>query len=357
MNAWSEAAIEPLLLGDGAAPWGVGATRRVTLKLLGRKASFREVVVESEPPRRFVYRVFDSPLVRAHRGQIELAPGSAGARLTWRALFELAVPGVGRLLERAIRGGLERSVAALAKLCEGAVAVPLEPDSKVDTAEDALWRGAEAVYAEQLALADALEAAGDPKRWFSRVYAFVTEAQIRACRRGDVRHPAWALRLVRRFHDYYIDNLRRYGGALAGPPEEHWRRAFDKQREPRPGESPAVVLVTGLIEGVRAHIEEDLPRALAEVYAAHYAERCAYARFRGDYLSMGGIFRDSSRRLAELVPRAYVPLHLRAVAAVLPAELQAALDDGRYYNVPVQRERAFERGERIARLLVAARGR
>jgi hypothetical protein len=30
--------------------------------------------------------------------QIELAPGSAGARLTWRALFELAEPGVGRLL-------------------------------------------------------------------------------------------------------------------------------------------------------------------------------------------------------------------------------------------------------------------
>ena len=119
-------------------------------------------------------------------------------------------------------------------------------------------------------------AAGDPKRWFTRVYEYVTECQLTACRERAITHRAWVLRLIPSFHDYYTTSLSRVMGTASGSAEVHWRDAFAAMaggslRYRAPGD----VLAYGLLRGVRAHIEEDLPRALAEVYAQHYRGRCS----------------------------------------------------------------------------------
>jgi SUF system NifU family Fe-S assembly protein len=45
----------------------------------------------------------------------------------------------------------------------------------------------------------------------------------------------------------------------------------------------------GFRDAIRAHIEGDLPRALAEVHQAHYAGRCELVRFRADPASRGKV--------------------------------------------------------------------
>ncbi len=364
MCEWSEARIDALLPGDGGTAWGVGATRRVTIKGIGGPTSFREVVVESLPPDRFVYRVFDAPMVRSHEGIVVFssenntpknASDSPQTRLLWKANFELALPRTGPFIEKMIATQLERSMDKLVTLCNVAPAAFFPAnDPWDDPADEELFRAAEAVFEEQKALALRLEKKDDPKRWFARVYTYVTDAQLRACRAGVVHHTAWVLRLILRFHEHYIFNLLRYEGSLGGQVEEHWTRAFDKQRHAEKGEKPTAALFRGLIAGVKAHIEEDLPRALAEVYVAHYAEKTAYARFRADYLSMGRIFQESSQRLRDDIPKSLLPIHLRMAAQLLPNELQVHLNNRHYYDVPKERERSFERGERLAQMLMNA---
>jgi len=52
-----------------------------------------------------------------------------------------------------------------------------------------------------------------------------------------------------------------------------------------------------------AHIEENLPRSLAEVYFSHYKDPCGYGRFRGDYLPMAPLFKEAGERNLSDVPR------------------------------------------------------
>jgi hypothetical protein len=103
----------------------------------------------------------------------------------------------------------------------------------------------------------------------------------------------------------------------------------------------------GLLFGVAAHIEEDLPRALAEVYRRHYAKRCDYVRFRADYLLMANIFQRAASRLLAEMPRGAVPGYLRVLAPLLPLEVEDQILR-RYYDVPRKRTMAFERGARLA---------
>jgi len=99
---------------------------------------------------------------------------------------------------------------------------------------------------------------------------------------------------------------------------------------------------------VRAHIEEDLRRALAEGWRDHFAGRCDYARFRADYLLMAPVFRTAADRLLDEMPPALLPAWLRLARRALPPELQDALTNRRSYDVPRRRLEAFERGGRLA---------
>ena len=350
MNAWSRARVDSVSPGDGDDPGGVGALRRITVRAPGGDVSFEEVIEHADPVRRLVYRVVRGIPLRSHRGELSLRREHGRTRLSWEVDFELLVPGAGIVARRVLDEQLRESLETLARVVRGAPEVAPASPGFLDDLEElpALEREAERVLGEQRGLADRLYRARDPKYWFTRVYQYVTEAQLERVRDGSLTHRAWVLRLIPRFHAYYTDNLRRWLGELPGLAESHWRLAFREMERAAPGARGAgAAAVRGLLFGVAAHIEDDLPRALAEVHRHHYAGRCSYVRFRADYLLMSGVFQLASERLVAEMPRGFLPLYLRLLTPMLPLEVKDHLLN-RYYDVPRRRRQAFERGERLA---------
>jgi hypothetical protein len=357
INRWSLARVRRIDPGDGGAPGSVGELREVTIRALGRPVRIEEVIELSLPPAQLGYRVVHGGGLAGHHGRISVEETAGGSVLRWEVEFHAAVPGADPIMARLLRGQLERSLGALAEVSRGAPAVPLPPTRILDedSALPGLYAEAEAILAEQRALADRLQAAGDPKRFFARVYQYVTEHQLRDCRAGAPRHPAWVLRLIPRFHYYFAENLRRWLDPGAGRIEAHWRSAFvAMEGAPRWFGSAFKGALFGLAKGVQAHIEEDLPRTLAEIYVWHYRARCDYGRFRADYALMADLFREAAERLSPEIPRQGVPLWVRLVGDRLPRAAREALTARRFYDIPRQRRRAFQRGERLAALLAGS---
>ena len=349
MNLWSEAPITGLDVGDGGTFEGVGALRRITIETAAGARSFDEVIIASEAPHRFVYRVFRGLPTRDHRGTLTLDEVDGGTRLRWEVSFSFFLPGES-LAARVIEAQLARSLRKLAEVARGATPRVVPSRGYPRPALAPLREAADGILDAQRALASSLK--NDRKVWFARVYQYVTEGQLALIDAGGVAHPDWVLRLIPAFHAYYGGNLDAWiaGRAVEAP----WVSAF---RQMESGDDVKAV-VGGLMSGVRTHIEEDLPRALAGVWFEHYRHLCDYARFRGDYLSMGHIFRVAADRLLGEMPRNFVPPAVRFMRAALPPELPDAFLNRRVYDVPKRRLRAFERGARVARLLVehASRG-
>ena len=350
MNRWSLARIRLVAPGDGGRAVAVGAVREVSVSGPGPTVRFKEIIERVEPPSRFVYRVISGLPVRHHRGEITLRPEGDGTILRWDVEFRFRLK-VTELLVRAIlKPQLRSSLAALAEVVRDAPAASVPDATTLDDPAElpALYAAAEAVLAEQHELAARLTAAEDAKRWFAQVYAYVTESQIAACRAGRLPHPGWVLRVLPRFHYYYLENLRRWTGEADGPVERHWRLAFEAL-EGRPDRLARVSggSTRGLAEAVRAHVDGDLPRALADVYVTHYAGRCTYARFRADYTLMTEIFPGARSRLIRTMP-----LPLQVVCLGVPVELRERLAAWLHYDLPRHRRRAFERGEQLAALML-----
>lgn len=346
MNRWSSARIEAIDPGEGARMDGVGALRLVVTPGAA-STRLREVVRVSEPAERFVYVVFDgAPALREHQGEIRLCADGSATIVTWRVRMDFVLPGLATVARRSIEPELRASLATLATLARGGTPEPLPPrrvPSAATTTELAPLRAeAERILAEQRAVADRLERAGDRKAWFARVYALVTEEQLAHLDRGAVDHPEWVLRLVPRFHASYAAPLA--GFERGEPIEPAWQKAWSVASR---AETPREV-VRGLLLGVAAHIETDLPRALAETWREHFRERCEYVRFRADYVRMGHVFRVASDRLVERMPRGFLPIWLRLARGALPPELGGQLMR-RYYDVPKRRLEAFARGAELAR--------
>lgn len=343
MNHWSTARIEAIDPGEQGRMDGVGALRRV---ITPGAASTRllEVVRVSEPGHRFVYVVFDgAPALRKHQGEITLHHDGDVTVVRWRVTMDFALPGLGAIARRSIGPELARSLEAMARAAQGGApeAMPtFRAPARVDLTP--LRAEADRVLEAQRAIADRLERTGDAKQWFARVYALVTEEQLAHLDRGEVDHPEWVLRLVPRFDHYYRAALEGFerGEAIEPPWQKAWGVA-EAAREPR-------AIVKGLLLGVAAHIEADLPRALAETWREHFRERCEYVRFRADYVRMADVFRLASDRLVERMPRAFLPTWLRAARSTLPPEIGGQLMR-RYYDVPKRRLEAFAHGARLAK--------
>lgn len=355
MNRWSLARIRSMAPGDGGHAGGIGAMRAVTIRAFGRQAELEEVIERVEPPHRLVYRVVGGAPLRRHRGEIALFREGEGSRLRWQVDYESPLRGLDHGMRLLLDRQLRESVQRLAQVVTGNVRHEISQPVELPEAEASqdLWAQAAVILDKQRTLASRLEDSGDPKQWFARVYAFVTEEQMALCRSGEIAHPAWVLRIIPRFHDYYAGNLQRWLGLESGPAEAHWRSAFRAMENGARWYKDSLVAISyGLAKGVQAHIEEDLPRALADVYVEHYAGLCDYARFRADYLLMGNVFRRSSKRMLERMPSRHFPFYARLVTPFLPPEGQDAVIHRRFYDIPRERRRAFERGERLAAWLL-----
>ena len=345
MNTWSTARVELIDPGDRGRPDGVGALRRVHLPY--GVAALTEVVHASAPPHHFGYTVVGgATALREHTGQITLLPTSSNAvELRWNVVARFALPGIERPTQCLIETELRRSLHRLAELAPAtAPAAPLPAPRRLEQRDlSVLHEQADAILAEQRSIADRLARDGDPKRWFARVYQYVTEEQLASLYSPRIDNPEWVLRLIPRFHDLYLRNLVSF--ERGEPTDAPWRKAWGlAERAGRTGSSKD--MGKALLLGVAAHIEADLPRALHATYAHHFADRCDYVYFRADYLRMADIFRIASDRLMNDMPRRHIPVWLQAARAVLPPELRDQVMH-RYYDVPRQRMAAFDRGRRL----------
>lgn len=340
INRWSVATVRGLDPGDGGGFGGVGALRQVVLPF--GLPVISEVVQEARPPQRFVYRAVGSRVIRYHRGVLALASEGSGTRLRWQVDMALPGPGATTVVQRALRPQLERSLALLAAVVDDAGEPALADRHLEDPADAELAAAAHATAARLGALADAMRAHDDARHWFSRVYQYVTEEMISACCRDELAHPGWALRLIPRFHELYTRSLD-------GPPEAHWHEAFEAVAVAGRDEDAApAVFWQALVAGARAHIEGDLPRALASTYVEHYQGRCAYERFRADFLLLAAPLQRAWRRLADEVPARWFPPTVRALHRVLPPEAVEELTAKRFYDPLAARAPAFERGRLLA---------
>lgn len=338
-NAWSLARMTLVHAGDGVSAGSVGTRRRLAVRVFGIEFRLEEVIVAADAPRRLAYRVVGGVPVRSHLGDIRLSPlgpDGRGTRLTWTVEASFAIPGQGLVTKWMLRSALGASLDALAS--RRGTEAPGELGRVVAEAERA--------RDNQRRLAAELEAEGDPKHWFARVYAHVTEAQIERCRNGAFEHPSWVLRLVARFHTYYAANLAAWRAGRPAQVEEHWRAAFEAaEAAPAARDHLTGGLSHGLVEAIRAHVDGDLPRALAEVYLFHFAPAVDYHEFAPDYARMNQIFPAVQRRLVERMPRL-----TRLVVGSLPGRVRVALAGWVTYDVMSRRMRAFAHGEQVAAL-------
>ena len=354
MNLWSTAKIRLVAPGEDLCAWSVGSARQVVIRAFGHTRVLDEVIEHAEPPHRLVYRVVGGMPVRDHRGEQVLEETGGGTRLMWRVRVDFLMPWMAAPARKILTPQLRQSLDALALVAGGAEASGgLARSVFLDDTEglEGLYRDAEATLSAQRSLAARLGEAGDFKRWFARVYALVTEHQLKACRAGRFTHTAWVLRLIPRFHHHFARNLRLWESADGGWAEQHWCAAFRAMEEaPQRHRQPMEAIGHAIARGMRAHIDEDLPRALAQVYAGHYHGRCAYARMRADYLLMEPVFAAASQSLFETIPTGALTLRARLWRGVLPAPLFTHLM--RHSGLTRQRRRAFERGHRLAMMLV-----
>ncbi len=345
MSRWSEARIESVALGDGRHPGGTGARRRVHLPGPGRNV-LDEVVVHGDAPERLVYQVIGNPMVVHHRGTQTIEATPHGSRLRWVVEIELAARPIEWLARRQLLPSLERSVDAMARLARESVETRLLPPRR-SLGEDDVFRAlrpeAEAVRDAQRAWADRLLGQGDDRGWFARVYQHVTEEQLAACDAGTFEHPGWVLRILLAFHPLWEDALRQRLGEVGGEVPRHWHRAHTiAERAAGVTQSRYERAVRSIFGGMRAHIEHDLPRAIAEVHRAHYEGRCDVARMRADYVRMAPLFDRAGERIQSSFARSEWTPRARMIDTLTPAFLRTTLIDRTLYPITKRRRDAFE---------------
>jgi hypothetical protein len=339
INQWSTARVHGLAAGDGGGFGAVGALRQVTLPR--PLPPVTEVIQHADAPTRFTYRVVGSRAVRHHRGELRLSAEGDGTRLRWDVGMAFAIPGAAAVTRRALEPQLAASVKRLAAVVAGAPAPSDLPPAFIDDDDPSAGAAARATAQDQRELADRMQAGGDPRYWFSRVYQYVTEAMVEACARGEVAHATWALRLIPRFHELYIRSLD-------GTPEPHWQTAFDAIGAAAGAQaSGPLPFWRALICGATAHIDGDLPRVLAATYTDHYAGRCDYDRFRADFLMLAPPLQRAWQRLSAEVPSRWFPPYLRVLDRLLPAEAVEHLTAKRFYDPLPARREAFEQGRAL----------
>jgi hypothetical protein len=348
MNKWSIMTVVAVEPGADERMDRPGALRAVVAGGPFRM-KYREVVQHVDQPSYFEYQVYDGgALLRSHIGTIELMSGPCGGcRLTWTVRVEFINPVLSWLVRARLRKKLETS---LDRAARGGIPISASLPSAAPTVRimegslEPLRRVAEEALAEQRDLAARLTAANDPKQWFARLYAMGSEGILDYVDTGKIRHPDWVLRVIPNYHMHYIRHFHDY---LADRPvEPAWHKAWS-QCEKVDNVHPVRPIVSGLLFGIAAHLEVDLPPTLASVYLRNYRGTYDYREFLPDYLRLSTVFQRTSDRLIAEMPKSFKPWWLRASSHIAP-ELRQTLLAHRSYNVASARLESFRRGYALA---------
>ena len=109
------------------------------------------------------------------------------------------------------------------------------------------------------ALAGGWEAAADRRFLFARAYALMTTAMLARVEGGGFADPPWVHRLLDRFADYYFVVADPAVSTPEHPCPLVWTTAFDACQD------EAAMPLQQVLLGINAHINHDLPLALADV--------------------------------------------------------------------------------------------
>jgi hypothetical protein len=150
-----------------------------------------------------------------------------------------------------------------------------------------MGRSVAALVARMGQLLAALEADGDPARFFLGVYLRTTVAVGAAIDAGDFEDPAWVEEWDVDFAGLYLDALTAHRRDPASPPRP-WRLAF--------GARPDLPPEAHVLLGMNAHINLDLPQSLVRVIpSAEFDDPVTLERRRRDH---GRIDRVLASRVA-----------------------------------------------------------
>jgi hypothetical protein len=316
------------------------------------RATLVEIIERADAPRRLDYRVVSGAPIRHHAGSIHLLDAPHGCVLRWEIEMDFVAPGLAWIVHRTIAPELDASLDRLVGLASSPPnGLPLPPARALDDGADALAalhddadRAAEALRGH----ADRLLRRGDDRGHFARVLQHVVEDLLAMIANERFDHPGWVLRLIPALCGPYEDHLLRRLGERAGAVAPHWERAFVATERARArGGSGFDAALTAVLEGVRAHVENDLPPAFAGVYRSHYAGRCDYVRFLPDHLRTSGLLAEAAERVIADWPRRAWSRRARLVDAFVPRAIRHRVLDRALYPLSERHRAAFDRGAEL----------
>lgn len=283
VRLWAPLWVESVSTGDGGHVSGTGALRRIHLRSSLRDVSALEVVEASEPSRLFASRILDAKGVTYHRAEFRISPRAVGCRLDMELELELQSAMTERLVGRLVRSRLDRGLSRLERAASIAAIEAPPPVRRFDdgTVLPGLFEEASRGRKDLLSLMEAAADGGAGGVYFVSLFEQWSDAVIDAARRERFRHPAWMLRVLIALHAFFVGNATRWLRRERKNVESHWRRAFSRMEE-RERHADLTTLETSITEGLRALFDDDLPRALAETWLAHYMGRADFVRLRAD---------------------------------------------------------------------------
>lgn len=355
LRLWAPLWVESVATGDGGHVSGTGALRRLHLRSIVRDLSALEVVEAAEPPRLFASRILRAKGVAHHRAEFRVSPRPTGCRLDLDLDLELTSAISDRLFARFVRRQLDRGLSRLERAASIAATEPAPPVRRMEDGAvlAGLFHEATRCRQELGTLAEASVEGGAGVLHFVSLFEHWTDLVIDGARRERFRHPSWMLRVLLAVHGSFVGNASKWLRGERRSVESHWRHAFERM-EARERHADLSTIETSVSEGLRAQLEDDLPRALAETWLAHYMGRSDYARLRADVALAAREIGHATLRMVEGAAGTRssrcAPLELhrarrssdRVLAAIPGDEVDAAL-------------RAFDRGERIADLVLRMR--
>ena len=192
----------------------------------------------------------------------------------------------------------------------------------------------------------------DNRYWFTKVYAHVTENELKSTDGRTFYYPSYVMQCVRYFDQIYQDNLEAADAGL--DVEEHWARAFEVCADEDGYFGPDILdfftfglyrSIKSLVSSMQAHIRYDLPRAEAWVFDSYYKHMpgADIKDFEPDFMSMMDVFDRSAATMNTVI----ADLH-HLPADVMPRSMQD-LAMARWFDADMATERAvtWERAEQL----------
>jgi len=201
-----------------------------------------------------------------------------------------------------------------------AAAVAAQPESMAD-----VIRTMEAI--------DALCVPGDGLKWFNGLYLQVTNAVGARVAAGGFIDPAWLAELDVQFASLYFGALRTTLSHAAAAAPGCWRAFFDRRNQ------SAIARIQFALAGVNAHINRDLPIALAAASVAAGTPPTHGSQHYADYTSLNAT-------LDSLVDAAKVTLQVRLLGDALPP-ISRLEDTLAAFSVTAAREGAWNHAEAL----------